>query len=513
MRRIAWVLLLAFAFVIPWEYSLDTGEPSGNVARILGLLLILVAIPAVFHAGRLHTPGPMQWVVLAFYLWFCCSYFWTISTSATLDRMRGYFQEMMVVWLVWEFAESPRDLRSLLRAYVAGSWVLALLTLVNFASMDAMIAGQIRFVAQGQDPNDAARFLDLGFPLAAVLFDGEHRWLGRLLALGYLPLGLLAVLLTASRGGFLTAVAALLGCGILLACGHGRRAVAGAFALSAIAAALWLIVPRDTIARLATISEQAQGGNLNDRVNIWTLGWHAFAQAPLLGYGAGTYVTAAGLAPIDTAHNTALSILVNGGLCAFFLAVAIVALAAGSIGKTRGPLRLALATTLLIWAIASLAATVEESRTTWLLLALIALAGRLAGEDPEGLAAHFSDVRPSPQLAMARWWPESALTCLRLEVGIPTGADQSCPRVSQEMETRRRRWDAEDRELLAAAESRIGDAGSESSPQFSERLVSGQFPGRAQAQAGKQSAALVLGALVIVAVGVSMRSRRAQREV
>jgi hypothetical protein len=224
-------------------------------------------------------------------------------------------------------------------------------------------------------------------------------------------------------------------------------------------------------------------------------------------------VTAAGLAPIDTAHNTALSILVNGGLCAFFLAVAIVSLAAGSIGRTRGPLRLALATTLLIWAIASLAATVEESRTTWLLLALIALAGRLAGEDPEGLAAHFSDVRPSPQLAMARWWPESALTCLRLEVGIPTGADQSCPRVSQEMETRRRRWDAEDRELLAAAESRIGDAGSESSPQFSERLVSGQFPGRAQAQAGKQSAALVLGALVIVAVGVSMRSRRAQREV
>ena len=108
----------------------------------------------------------------------------------------------MIVWLVWEFAESPRDLRSLLRAYVAGSWVLAALTLANFASIDAMIAGQIRFVAQGQDPNDAARFLDLAFPLAAVLFDGESRWPGRLLALGYLPLGLLAVILTASRGGF-----------------------------------------------------------------------------------------------------------------------------------------------------------------------------------------------------------------------------------------------------------------------------------------------------------------------
>ena len=36
---------------------MDLGEPAGNVARILGLLLMLVAIPAVFHAGRLRTPG------------------------------------------------------------------------------------------------------------------------------------------------------------------------------------------------------------------------------------------------------------------------------------------------------------------------------------------------------------------------------------------------------------------------------------------------------------------------
>ena len=43
MRRIAWVLLLLFAFAIPWEYSLDLGEPLGNVARIAGLLLLLAA--------------------------------------------------------------------------------------------------------------------------------------------------------------------------------------------------------------------------------------------------------------------------------------------------------------------------------------------------------------------------------------------------------------------------------------------------------------------------------------
>jgi hypothetical protein len=41
--------------------------------------------------------------------------------------------------------------------------------------------------------------------------------------------------------------------------------------------------------------------------------------------------------------------------------------------------------------ITSLVATVEESRTTWLLLGLIAVAGRLAIEDPLGMDACFAN--------------------------------------------------------------------------------------------------------------------------
>jgi O-antigen ligase len=391
MRRVAWWLLLLFAFAIPWEYSLDLGEPLGNVARIAGLLLLLAAIPAVLQSGRLRTPCALQWLVLAFFLWFCCSYFWTIEPVGTLDKIRGYFQEMMIVWLVWEFAESPSDLRALLRVFVAGSWVLALLTLANFASAEAIAANQIRFVATGQDPNDVARFLDLGFPLAALLANSESRWPARSLALGYLPLGLVAVVLTASRGGFVAAVVALVGCAVLLARGHARGVFAGVFALPVIAAVLWFAVPHETFERLATIPEQLQSGDLNQRLNIWTVGWHAFVHAPILGSGAGSFTSAAGLAPMDTAHNTVLAIAVNGGLIALSLALAIVAMSACSILKTHGVVRQALATALLVWVVTSLVATVEESRTTWLLLALIALAGRLAGEDAEGLEACFPD--------------------------------------------------------------------------------------------------------------------------
>ncbi|MGC9157407.1 MAG: O-antigen ligase family protein [Terracidiphilus sp.] len=389
MRRIAWLLMLLFAFVIPWEYSLDLGAPLGNIARLTGLLVLVVAVPAVFASGRLRDPGCVQWLVLALYLWLCCTYFWSIEPQTTLQKLRGFFQTMMIVWLIWEFAESAGNLRALLRVIVAGSWVLAILTVIDFASAHAAAAAQIRFAAAGQDPNDVARFLNLCFPLAALLFTSERRWAGRLLAGGYLPLGLLAVLLTASRGGFLAALVSLAGSAVLLAYGRPGLARAGALALPPLLVLLWLTVPRATLARLGTIPEQLERGSLNQRWNIWEAGWHAFAHAPIAGTGAGTFITAAGTASFDTAHNTALSLAVGGGLCALFLAVAIVAAAAWSIAQTHGSLRGALLTALLALLTASLVATVEESRSTWLLIGVMALAGRLAAEKPEEMEAVF----------------------------------------------------------------------------------------------------------------------------
>ncbi|MGB8029317.1 MAG: O-antigen ligase family protein [Terracidiphilus sp.] len=401
MRRTAWILLLLFAFAIPWEYSLDLGGPLGNAARVAGLMVLLAAVPAVLQAGRMRAPGAFWWLTLALFLWFCCSYLWTIDSTATLEKIRGYFQEMMIVWLMWELADTPADLRSLLRATVAGSWVLALLTLAAFSSPEAIAAGQVRFAAYGQDPNEVARFLDLGFPLAALLVNCERRWLPRLLALGFFPLGILAVLLTASREGFLAAVIGLAGSLVLLTRGRARRAAAAAFALPLFLVALWLIVPSATLARLATVPEQFQTGDLNQRLNIWSAGWRAFVRAPVLGTGAGSFVAAAHLSPIDTAHNTALSIAVSGGLCGLFLATALVVLADRYALRTCGSLRLALVTSLLVWVLTSLVATVEENRTTWLLLAMIAVAGRLASDDPAGLAACFSThpliPAPSPE--------------------------------------------------------------------------------------------------------------------
>jgi O-antigen ligase len=398
MRKAAWALLLLFTFAIPWEYSLDLGPPLGNIARLLGLLTAVAAFPAVFRGGRLHRPGPLHWVTLALYLWLCCSFFWTIAPRETAVKLRGYPQEMMLVWLVCEFAENPADLRSLLRAWLAGSWVLALLTIASFASTDVTLADQIRFAAIGQDPNDTARFLDFGFPLAALLLDGREHWTGRLLAIAYFPAGLAAVLLTASRGGFLVALAALAGCALLAARRVPKALLLGAIAFPALAAVAWAAVPAGTIERLGTIAEQLQNGDLNQRVSIWRQGWQAFLQAPFCGHGAGSFVTAARLAPIDTAHNTALAILVEGGLCGFAIASLIVIISLHSILQTRGAIRLALGTLMAVWLLSSLVGTVGENRTTWHLLGLIAVSRRLSQEEPDTMLASFSAYPSDPAL-------------------------------------------------------------------------------------------------------------------
>jgi len=391
MRRAAWSLLVLFVFAIPWEYSLDLGAPFGNVARILGLLTWLAAVPAVLQARRFRRFCGLHWLTLGLYLWFCCSFFWTVASAATLLHLRGYAQEMMLVWLVWELTDSPGDLRNLSRAWLAGSWVLAVLTMAGFALAARAGAEQVRFAAIGQDPNDVARYLDFGFPIAGLLLAVTKSRFERVFALAYFPAALAGVLLTASRSGVLLAMVALAGCCALAAAYYQTRGVGiAAVGLMAAAALVYMWAPLGTADRLGTISELWQHGNLNQRLNIWSEGWRAFEKMPVFGYGAGSFVTAAGMAPEDTAHNTVLAIVVEGGMIGLALAGAIVALSARAIARTCGPLRFGFGVLMIVWAISSVVGTVGENRMTWLLLGLVAVGQRLTEADPVGLALTFA---------------------------------------------------------------------------------------------------------------------------
>ncbi len=132
-----------------------------------------------------------------------------------------------------------------------------------------------------------ARFLDLGFPLAALLLNSEPRWPARLLALGYLPLGLVAVLLTASRGGFLAALVALAGCGILLLRSHAKAVLAGVFALPAHGG--WALVRSFRMRRSSgwpRFQSRLQSGDLNQRLEYLVCGLARLCAGAAVGHAA-----------------------------------------------------------------------------------------------------------------------------------------------------------------------------------------------------------------------------------
>lgn len=237
-----------------------------------------------------------------------------------------------------------------------------------------------------------ARYLDLGFPVAAMLLERERHWLAKALATLYFPAGLAAVLVTGSRGGLLAAIVSLAGCALLLMRTHRRGVAIGIVCAPILVLVLWLLTPPETLGRLATLVSAVYGGNLNQRENIWQAGWQAFAQAPLLGTGAGSFVSATGLAPINTAHNTALGLLVETGLAGFGLALLILVSSIGAAWRAESALRSGFLTMLLVWIVASSVGSASESRTTWLMVGVIALAQRVA--DPAEDSSSLRSGRP-----------------------------------------------------------------------------------------------------------------------
>ncbi len=123
-------------------------------------------------------------------------------------------------------------------------------------------------------------FLDLALPVAALLYGAERSWPAQA-TLARLPAGGIALCAAHSLArGISCRVDGARRCIVLLA-GRSRRGTFFAFmAAPAAVAAIWIVVPQATLERLATIPDQLLYGDLNQRLNIWEMGWQAFVRAP-----------------------------------------------------------------------------------------------------------------------------------------------------------------------------------------------------------------------------------------
>lgn len=374
MRSLAFGLSLALIFAIPFENVLDI-PPFGTVARTVGLAVMAFWMLTVVATGRLRRPTPFLGVAFLFVLWYALSAVWSIDAARTLEVSQTYVQLFALLYVIWDLYTTPRHVALGFQAYILGCYVSIFSLIQNYQA--GITEASRRYTATGFNSNDLAMGLSLALPLAwYLLVSPQGRPLGsrltsrllRLLNMAYLPVGLFAILLTASRAGFFGAILIFPLMALTLPRVRLQRAVIG---LSLALAAGGLVLswaPETSFERLAGTGSEIRGGNWNTRGPIWRESIVSIANHPLLGVGGGTHRQAARVTQ-KVAHNFVLGLGVEVGLVGlalFCLPLAVAALEVRKLPRWDQRMWLVLFG---MWLLNNLTHNWEDSKQTWLFLA------------------------------------------------------------------------------------------------------------------------------------------------
>ena len=391
MTTIAYLAISLFCFVIPWEGVIRVSGVS-IVSRAAGALALGCTIFAVLFSGRLRRWQGFHIAALIFVLVTAAELLILHAGERLPAKYWTFVQLFLVLWMIWEVARTRGRLLSLLFAYVLGCYMAAFQTMYMYHKTGGSLR---RFAAGNVDPNDLAMTMALALPMAWYLSHVFRKPIARWICRGYLPVGVLALGLTGSRGGLLCGMVALTIVPLTmtrLTPGRLVMTISLLFISGGLAVAY---VPEKIVQRLATTSTEVEDLSLGGRFRLWKAGVHAFTYAPLFGSGTGGFIRA--VTPqlgsgAQVAHNSFISVLVEEGLIGLILYLLMFLAVLQSV--RRFPLLerrfgLVLMATLLV---AMMPLTWEDRKPVWVILAILAGLAQAIRTEPAAAPAV-----PAPQ--------------------------------------------------------------------------------------------------------------------
>lgn len=273
-----------------------------------------------------------------------------------------YLKAVAVFWLLGSVLTTTGRLRTMLWLQTLCTIPLALTSLMQYGGGAAGPDGAGRIAGYGDglagNPNDLALVLALTIPLTAALASSAASRVARLLATTILGMGIVAVMATFSRAGFV----ALVVVGMLwLAAQLRRRPLRAVGALVLAATLAWAMVPAGYGARLTTMTdiESDPTGSAQERWRDMGVATSYMLDHPVVGAGLGMDILALNElrgATWRRVHNAYLNYGVDLGLpgLGLFLLLLWTVIrgvrrverrdAAGELGALAGGLRIALVT-------------------------------------------------------------------------------------------------------------------------------------------------------------------------
>jgi O-antigen ligase len=357
-------------FTVPWDVIPIPG--LGTSTRLVGIAVIGAAVLTVLAEGRFRKPDMIFGLAIAFTVASALSLLWTISYSATVEAAWSYAQLLASVWVAREVARTREQQQWLLVAVCLGLFVPLGGLLNNYRTGVYHYSLGSRFTADGYNADAVGLLLALGIPIAwhlVLTFTGAVR----AMALTYFAIAPIGILLTGTRGAFLTGIVALSIVPLNLARQSWRSIALVTVLLVVTVVTTATMVPTSSWARISTIPAELTGGNMNSRRELWDAGFDAFPDHPVLGVGAGAYGS---LFEIQgkkflPAHNIVIGLLVEQGILGLSLFAALLGACVVLICRMPPADRNLWGVLVLCLLIGLMSVSGERWKVTWLLFGLL----------------------------------------------------------------------------------------------------------------------------------------------
>lgn len=368
-RAAAYWALVLFVFSIPWQGSIQVAG-VGTISKFLGFIAVAAGMLAVLFQGLHHRFTDVHVVIIAAAGWTVLSTSWSLYSADSRVAAITSVQLVVMVLLVWEFADTPDTMLGVMRAFVIGSTVAAGGVIQQYLVVGDEVA---RVSGSGVHPNDVAFVLCLAIPLGWYLGIRARYASERLFARAYIVLALYAIVLTASRSALIIVALALLIVPLSYPSLSWRWRVGLVLAIVTAVALVPSFLPERQIDRLSTISTELEDGDLSSRLQIWRIASEIMAEHPVrgTGVGAGRRAIATLYGQAQGAHNTYLSVALDTGAIGLALFLLVLYATFRTSARVRGLERNLIWVLSLCLLVGLLPRHWEDEKALWLVVSIM----------------------------------------------------------------------------------------------------------------------------------------------
>jgi O-antigen ligase len=278
----------------------------------------------------------VAYVLIVLVGWAFASASWASDSGVALSDAFQYLQEMLLVFVVYSAIDTPRRLRWIIWAFIAGTTFSALIGLAGATPPDrtGLVPGS-RLSGGIGDPNHLAALLVPAIVFAAFALAVVRAPLGRWVLVACTVICALALFRTESRGGILASGFVLVAA-VLLSGPVRLRALVGISATAAFGLFYFTAVaPPQAFARITQFGADQGSG----RIDIWNVAVQVVRNHPIRGVGAGNFTVVEPLYTVadinlrrtmlvlterKVVHNTYLHVLTELGVVGLILFIAVI---------------------------------------------------------------------------------------------------------------------------------------------------------------------------------------------